>query len=164
MSYDALTDLSGAIHIFPDDHRDAAPRRRAGGLAGRRRRRDIIVHQPPGYPPPMPYGQMYPAPMQPMPYPPAPYPVHQPVAQQPAQGLDMRTALDAMGNLLPAVGKLVSAFRRAPERPTLTGDPEKDIASLADFIGENFDHSRTGAQTSGVLATAGAVMEILASL
>ena len=104
------------------------------------------IYGPPGYAPPM------------------AYPGYPPQQAQQQQGLDMGTALDALGALLPAAGKLISAFRRAPERPTLTGTPEKDMANMLDYMAETFDHNRTGAQTAGVLATTGAVMEILASL
>ena len=91
----------------------------------------------------------------------------QPAAQpqaQPAASIDMRTALDALGALLPAAGKMIAAFRSPPEKPALTGQPEKDLAALMEYVSETFDHRRSGEQTSSVLATTGAVMEILAAL
>jgi hypothetical protein len=69
-----------------------------------------------------------------------------------------------VGALLPVTGQLIAAFRPAPDRPALTGNPDRDLPSILEYVAENFDHARTGAQTAGVLGTAGAIMEILASL
>ena len=59
---------------------------------------------------------------------------------------------------------MIAAFRHPPDRPKLSGDTAKDLANILDYMGEIFDHSRSGDQTAGVLATTGAVMEILAAL
>ena len=162
--YQILQDSNGAIHFIDADGRNAPPPRAESGR--RRRRQDIFFHHGPAFPPMVPanphaqpipyYGPAYPA-----------QPVTQPVAQpvaQPARSIDMRTALDAIGVLLPAAGKMIAAFRHAPEKPNLTGQPEKDLAALMEYVSETFDHQRSGAQTSSVLATTGAVMEILAAL
>ena len=160
---ETYTDDSGVLHIFAQgDFRQGPPGTRRGrGFPGRRRGggRQIVVHQPQG---PLwgnqPWGQTWTQPA------PAFVPAPVPAPTQENQGMDMRTALDSLGALLPAVGKMIAAFRHPPDRPKLTGDPTKDIATVMDFVAENFDHARAGAQTAGVLATTGAVMEILASL
>lgn len=161
-------DSGGMIHYFDiqDIMDDVMSRqsRTASGAGGGRRRRRRRRH------PRLPMIYQAPNPMfnhhAPMPYP-APSPAAQPVpvrTAQDGQGLDMRGALDALGALLPAAGKMIAAFRHPPDRPRLTGQPEKDLPEILDYMAENFAHARSGAQTSGVLATAGAVMEILASL
>ena len=142
--------------------RDAAPAERVPVGPSRRRRRrrggrrfyDHYQEPVPAYP----WGQPLPH------YVPQPAPVAAPAPVQVNEGIDMRTALDAVGTLAPAIGKLVAAFQRQPERPALTGDPQKDMASILDFVADSFDHSRSGAQTASVLATTGALLEILAAL
>lgn len=163
--YEVISDDSGGIHFFPqDDYRNAGPPRRRPRRRPRPHAQPYPAPQPAPYHPqphyaPTPYPQPYPGHgMPPMPYGyPAGYPQH-------GAGLDMRAGLKAIGEFLPGIGQLFSAFRRAPERPTLTGQPDKDMASLADYIGESFDRDRTGAQASGVLATTGAMLKILAEL
>lgn len=158
-----FTDYSGLIRVIDlDDYRQGPPAARYEGLSSTRRRRrrgrgqPIVVHQ---QPPPTPWGQQW---GQPIPYyGPQPAPAPTPAR---GHGLDMRGALEAVGALLPATGKVIAAFRKAPDRPKLTGDPSKDMTTIVDFVAENFDHARSGAQTAGVLATTGAILEIIASL
>ena len=160
MSYEAFYDESGALHLFPDRNSPPGRRTRTGRRRGRRRREIVIRHQPePDYRPAGPYPPRVPYYGQPMPMPVPPSPPATLI-----QSMDMKTALDALGTLLPAAGQIISAFRDAPEQPTLTGQPEKDIAMLLEFVAESFEHSRSGAQTASIMATTGAVMEILASL
>ena len=148
-----FTDHSGLIQVIDlDDYRQGPPAARFDGLSSTRRRRrrgrgqPIVVHQ---QPPPTPWGQ-------PIPYygpQPAPYygqPAPAPAPTRRGHGLDMRGALEAVGALLPATGKVISAFRKAPDRPKLTGDPQKDMTMIVEFVAENFDHARSGAQTAGV--------------
>ena len=170
--YEVMSDASGGIHFFPleeDDYRNSRsrprprrPRPRSQNFRPAPRPRNPVEFQEA---PPQPYQPMpYQMPHAPMPYPPMPYPGYPvPYGQGPA-ALDMRTGLRAIGAILPGLGQLLSAFRRPPDRPQISGDPQKDIARLVDYIGDTFDRDRTGAQTAGVLATTGAVMEILASL
>lgn len=163
-------DSSGMIHYFniqdilDDVMSRQSPVGGASGVGRRRRRRPrpphgfqhpmFGHHTPIQYPAPVPVAQPIPAPV--------PVPASQP--QQRGQGLDMRAALDALGALLPAAGQMIAAFRHPPERPRLTGQPDRDLPEILDYVAGNFEHARSGAQTAGVLATAGAVMEILASL
>ena len=169
--YEVMNDASGGIHFFPldDDSLDyrngpprPRPRRRPPRPRPRPRPPVIVQHAPP-----MPYPYPYPPPQYAqMPYPMPPHhPAAAPYGQQPAAGaVDMRVGLKAIGEFLPGLGQLLGAFRRAPERPKLSGQADRDMASLTDYIGETFERDRTGAQTAGVLATAGAVMKILAEL
>lgn len=42
----------------------------------------------------------------------------------PSSGLHV--GLKAIGALLPAFGQLLGAYRRSPERPEITGEPQRD--------------------------------------
>lgn len=160
--YEVLSDNGGGIHFFPldDGHRNAAPRRRPRGQ--RQPRAQFGFHHPQL---PVQYAQPEPVQYAPAPYAPMPHPAYAyPAAYAAPAGVDMRSGLKAIGALLPVVGQLVTAFRRGPERPALTGMPDKDVAVMVDYVADNFEHGRTGAQAASVLATAGAVAKILADL
>lgn len=160
---DAYQDYNGVVHIYhTSDLRQGPPGRRGGRGNGRRRPPPIVVHQPTRN---QPWQQPQPQPwQQPQPNPPPVAPQPPPIQVATTQGVDMRTALDALGALIPAAGKMIAAFRHAPDRPTLSGDMAKDMASLLDYVVETFDYKRGGDQTASVLATTGAVLEILAAL
>ena len=164
--YELLSDHSGEIHFYPvddDDHRNASPR-----VHRRRRRRPRPAYRPVYHHYPAPYAPASYMPMQyaPMPYPPMPqHGQATPTSHNaPSAGLDMRSGLKALGGLLPAFGQLVGAFKSAPERPLPTGQPDKDIANLTGYVADSFERDRSSSQTTGVLATAGAVLKIIANL
>ncbi len=158
--YQVMSDSAGNIylHSVDDDLRNA-----------RRPTRRPRPNRPPLHGPlPTPYQHMPPMQHMPVPYPPMPYPPMQPhpVQQQPQglAGMDMRTGMKALGAILPGLGHMLGAFRRAPEKPEVTGEPVKDLPILLDYISDVFDHNRTGDQMAGVLATTGAMLEILGTL
>ena len=152
-------DADGGIYFEPI-YRDSpiAPRRGGGRRQRPPRRPDRSSHSGHIAPRPPTHGGYV------TPYPPPTYLMHDPRMYGMDRGMDMRDGMRALGALVPAVGQLVSAFRRAPERPELSGDPDKDMSRVVDYIASNFERERSNAQTAGVLATAGAVMDVLASM
>ncbi len=163
--FEVVRDYDGNIMFVPMP-RNSPPRPRRPYGGSPRPRRPTVVHQPPpAYPPAYPQG--YPPMHYPMPAPTAGYPM-QPVPHAPhpggAMSLDMRTGMKALGALLPGLGQLLSAFRRAPDKPDLSGVPDKDLPRIVEYIADTFDHDRSGSQMTGVLATTGAVMQILGDL
>ena len=161
--YQVMSDEAGNIMFLPADDDDIRNARRAVRRRSRPRRRPRP--SAPAHPQPAPYYagpyQMTPPPMQ---YPaPTQYPVPMPQGS-PIAGIDMRTGLKALGALLPSLGQLLSAFRRAPDKPEMSEDTKRSFSDIVDYIDEVFRHDRTGEQMVGVLATTGAVMEILGEL
>ncbi len=153
--FQVMTDSAGNLYYYPVDNepRNARPSRRPKHPPAHERR--------PQHPP---YQHMQPyQPMQPM----QPYPPMQPFPMPQAPGMvgvDMATAMKALGAILPGMGQTISAFRRAPDKPDLTGEPTKDLPNILEYISEVFEHNRTGDQLTGVLATTGAMLEILGTL
>lgn len=79
-------------------------------------------------------------------------------------GPNLQTGLKALAAVLPGAAQVIGAFRRAPGKPTLSGNPEQDLPNIVDFIADVFEHGRTNDQMVGVLATTGAILEILGDL
>ena len=158
--FQVLADFDGNVLFAPVGRRDGPPLPRQPNQVRPRRprgpRQPIIVHQPPVHyaPPPMQYPMVTQHPGYPVPYGP----------QQGLAGLDMRTGMKALGAVLPGLGQLLSAFRRAPEKPEISGQPERDLPKIVEYIADTFDHDRSGSQMTGILATTGAVLQILGEL